>query len=519
MSDATPINVDGATDGAAATPDTTPAVTHAQQQPSAAAQPAAVASSSSSSKHLPVVEKKRLRSTAKTSGVSASAPPLLVKWDDLPLNEQLITLTAEEASEVLVRAHRKDEHFIGSISECSREALESVCTKLNIIPSKSKSGMVSSIKKVILQLAAPEPVSSSESEIQEAPSTRRTVSSPHPKASGKNGRSKKSKSARSRSRSPEELEKPPRARDAVSSGSKRSVRDVLGRLPLVNGSASPKRSSKQNSESHRASGVRSSVRLASSSVRHSVPADESDYSTSDPSDFYESDDGSDEDWEDDSDQYESEPELAMPTRETRRRNRRSTNHRLGMESLGARVKKFAREFLANVDRASEGTTLVHYYTYKVAPKLRTGNADSKATYEMNAWARVIDMMRAGDHSEALEIACRRLAAVQIGAETGSYDLARTIENEYDTTSLVPTWVIADAVKKMNRQSAIRKSVAESKSTYSKSSNSKQGGYNQGGGKKPPTYKNKSSSSGSTSSNKKSGSSNAVPSKKKDGGRE
>ena len=511
MSDATPINVDGATD-ASATPDTTPAGTHAQQQPSAATQPAAAAPSSSLSKQPPVVEKKRLRSTAKTSGVSASAPPLLVKWDDLPLNEQLITLTAEEASEVLVRAHRKDEHFIGNISECSREALESVCTKLNIISSKSKSGMVSSIKKVILQLAAPVEVSSSESEIEEAPS-RRTVSSPHPKASSKNGRSKKNKSARSRSRSPEEKGKPPRARDAVSSGSKQSVRDVLGRLPLVNGSASPKRSSKQYSESHRASGVRSSVRLASSSVRHSVP-DESDYNTSEPSDSYESDDGSDEDWEDDSDQYESEPELAMPTRETRRRDRRSTNHRLGMESLGARVKKFAREFLANVDRASEGTTLVHYYTYKVAPKLRTGNADSKATYEMNAWARVIDMMRAGDHSEALEIACRRLAAVQIGAETGSYDLARTIENEHDTTSLVPTWVIADAVKKMNRQSAIRKSVAESKSTYSKGS--KQGDY-KGGGKKPPAYKSKSSSSGSTSSNKKS--SNAAPSKKKEGSRE
>ena len=61
-----------------------------------------------------------------------------------------------------------------------------------------------------------------------------------------------------------------------------------------------------------------------------------------------------------------------------------------------------------------------------------------------------------DRDRALELLCRRLGGVQIGAETGNWEMCRALESAAERRSFVPERIMASALKTVTRMQAIQK---------------------------------------------------------------
>jgi hypothetical protein len=113
----------------------------------------------------------------------------------------------------------------------------------------------------------------------------------------------------------------------------------------------------------------------------------------------------------------------------------------------------AREFIRSAKETAGGRSLYELYKYDIIP--RFGDRQTHAKSECIALARVIDAILRNDREGALELLCRRLGGVQMGAETGNWDMCRTLESVTERRSFVPERVMASALKTVTRMQAIQ----------------------------------------------------------------
>jgi hypothetical protein len=85
--------------------------------------------------------------------------------------------------------------------------------------------------------------------------------------------------------------------------------------------------------------------------------------------------------------------------------------------------------------------------------------------EMLAWAEIIDLLRLMERdwkvSQALELACRRLAGVHTADQTGNWQVADVLEQRLENQSFVPAAFMQRALKTVLRQQAVHKSSRDS----------------------------------------------------------
>lgn len=215
---------------------------------------------------------------------------------------------------------------------------------------------------------------------------------------------------------------PPRAR----SGQHRAALTALHSLPLLGRGAAPSPDRKQPAS--RRAVEQLSRRPAAVSVDFVADEDDPD------------DDGGDADW-DAGDAGRSGGEL-------------SGNGMVhALESAG-HAQPFAMEFIASAKEAAAGRSLYELFKYDVTP--RFGDKQTHAKSECIALARVIDAILLNDRDRALELLCRRLGGVQIGAETGNWEMCRALESAAERRSFVPERIMASALKTVTRMQAIQK---------------------------------------------------------------
>ena len=101
-------------------------------------------------------------------------------------------------------------------------------------------------------------------------------------------------------------------------------------------------------------------------------------------------------------------------------------------------------------------------------------------------ARVLDAMIAEDLELALELLCRRLGAVDMGARTGNWALCEELErgSASSSQSFLPRHTIASALKTVNAFSAAKNGGTSSSSSFTKSSSSGGKGGERTSGKGP-----------------------------------
>lgn len=134
------------------------------------------------------------------------------------------------------------------------------------------------------------------------------------------------------------------------------------------------------------------------------------------------------------------------------------------------AKPIADIFLKRANRAAGGGSLYNLYKFQIIPKFP--EKAEAARKECLAWARLLDCLQTGDTDGALEVACRRLGGVQIGAKTGNWRMCAELDRDVQDDSFIPHSVMSAALKAVTRDANIRKMAQDEASSHSGGGNTK-----------------------------------------------
>ena len=400
-----------------------------------------------------------------------------VAWDKLSLEEQLLLLDSDEALPVLAAHSRKDATFLADILKWNKAMCEAMCDKLKLMH-RSVKNMRADIVRLVKHFVTPPSSPAASPSPPRRASSRVVPASPHPSKAKKASKkaasaaavvipssSSESESASDSSSADSSPERPAASKKS-SKQSKSKALAASKRLPAVSASAVPRRSRSSSKDKSPARARKSKHKAPKVNLAALAEGDSESGSDGLSGLSSGSSSSSNSDW-DSASESDFEPAAASSSRRHASSRRDRMQHELARH--GVQRRDFAKSFLRSAREAAAGRKLLVLYKDIMAAWPASASEHSKK--ECLALARILDAMLSKDTKLALELLCRRLGGVQTACETGSWEVCDRLETATSTKSFIHSSFLGSALKEVNRENAIKKSVTDSYS-LSKSSSSR-----------------------------------------------